>query len=94
MKKGLLLALCVLLGIFNAQAEKKFTMISTNCNSIGTGMSSNGKYVVGVDPTPVEYGVEIMSGFKSYLWDADAKTLTWITEADRLILEKPVILRM
>ena len=84
MKKGLLLALCVLLGTFNAQAEKKFTMISTNCNSIGTGMSSNGKYVVGVDPTPVEYGVEIMSGFKSYLWDADAKTLTWITEADQV----------
>lgn len=86
MKKGLLLALCVLLGTFNAQAEKKFTIISDY--ALGTGMSPNGQYVVGVDPTPVVYGVSSISGFKSYLWDVATEKLTWMTEVDIDNLDK------
>lgn len=86
MKKGLLLALCVLLGTFNAQAEKKFTVISDYAS--GTGMSPNGQYVVGIDPTLKEFGVQGMEGFRSFLWDSQTGSTTWMTEANSESLDK------
>lgn len=87
MKKGLLLVLmCVLLGTFNVQAEKKFTVISDNAS--GKAMSPNGRYVVGVDPMEREFGIVGMIGFSSFLWDSQTGSVTWLTDGDQDNFEK------
>lgn len=76
MKKLLLMFGLSLLGIVNMQANEKFTLIGQKC--LGTGMSPNGKYVVGIDPSihVTDYYIE------SYLFNTETGQHQWLTEYD------------
>lgn len=80
MRRSLLLVLCTLLGVFGLQAEKKFTVI--NDYALGKSISPNGRYIVGVDPTQKDFGVNGMTGFRSFLWDVQESSISWLTEGD------------
>ena len=80
MRRSLLLVLCTLLGVFGLQAEKKFTVI--NDYALGKSISPDGRYIVGVDPTQKDFGVNGMTGFRSFLWDVQESSISWLTEGD------------
>ena len=72
--------LYLIMGIFacvaNVHAEKTFT--ATGANSLGTGMSPNGKYVVGVSSQYFAYNIYM----KSYLYNVETGSMEWITDYD------------
>lgn len=47
-----------------------------------TGMSPNGKYAVGVNIEPVEWGLDQIRGFRSFVWDMETGTSEWLTYLD------------
>ncbi len=59
-----------------AHAEKKFA--TTGTNTLGTGMSPNGKYVVGVNPKYLAYNIYM----ESYLYKMETGKPEWITVYD------------
>lgn len=77
MRKILLyLAASIFACMASVQAETKFTV--TGDNTLGTAMSPNGKYVVGVSPLYLAYNIYM----ESYLYDVQAGTQQWLTAYD------------
>ena len=72
--------LCLAIGVLgcmtNVQAEQKITV--TGDHTLGTGMSPNGKYVVGNNPGYYVYGINA----ESYLYNVETEDLKWLTEFD------------
>ena len=77
MRKTLLyLAIGILGCMVNVQAEQKITV--TGNYTLGTGMSPNGKYVVGYNPMYYVYGIYAVS----YFYNIETGDLKWLTEFD------------
>lgn len=62
----------------NAYAEKEFKTLDEN--TIGSGISPSGQYVVGYSTIP-EDRIDVID-MKSFVYDTSNGTLSWITEAD------------
>lgn len=45
--------------------------------------SPNGKYVVGISLESQEWGLDVISGFKSFLWDTETGKQEWLTMLDQ-----------
>lgn len=77
MRRALLyLAIGIFTCMTNLQAENKIT--ATGANTLGTGMSPNGKFIVGVHPQYFAYNIYM----KSFLYDTAKRKLEWVTAYD------------
>ena len=85
MKKRLLFVLVIsLTGILSTQAKEKFEVIGPNCQ--GTGMSPNGKYVVGIF---INKSNALFGAYpKSYLYNVESGQQDWLTDYDETDLSK------
>lgn len=81
MKKATLILLALAAaGYAGAQSGAKFLQgeSMSNVNSI----SPNGKYAVGVNLEPHEWGLDVAIGFKSFMWNVEQETIEWMTALD------------
>lgn len=76
MRKRLLLTLVIsLIGILSVQSQEKFAAIDIDC--MGTGISANGKYIVGVSTNLVdENGIY----YESFLYNVETGKQDWLTD--------------
>lgn len=82
MRKLLLILGLPLLGITGLQAQEKFKVVGQEC--LGTGMSPNGKYVVGVSSA----GTLFNAYPESYLYKVESEEQEWLTKYDETDLGK------
>ena len=80
MKKITLFIFCFLVAAASLHAGGKF---QKNATSRGTSMSPDGKYIVGTDPTTIQWGLDLTSGFRSFLWNTATNEQTWLTSLDQ-----------
>ena len=79
-KNTLLICLCLAAGTAMAQPGAKFLQ-GENMTNVSK-VSPNGKYAVGYSLSAQPWGLDNVSGFKSFIWDTGAETINWVTNLD------------
>lgn len=76
-KNALLFCLCLAAGTAAAQSGAKF--LQGESQTTISRVSPNGKYAVGSSQKTQQWGLDYVSGFKSFVWDIDGENIEWRT---------------
>ena len=85
--KHLLSAACLFVGMTGQAQDNFYHFSEVDKNVKSTGMSPNGKYVVGIDYRSIVYGNTFLTGYSSFLWDVEKNTTEWMTVASDTLSE-------